>query len=445
LVVVGTGTAATTVAKKCRRAGWSVAVIDSRPFGGTCALRGCDPKKILVGAAEVIDAIRRFGDKGVAATNARIEWTDLMRFKHSIVDAVPERVEQGFAQAGIATFHGRARFIGSTAIAVGDSILESRRVVVAAGAKPASMDIEGADFLTTSERFLELDDLPRRIVFVGGGFISFEFAHVAARAGASATILHRGTRPLNRFDPDLAERLVARSRAIGIDVRVNTAVQKIARVAHGCIVHAIAHDSPVEIEADLVVHGAGRVPEIDDLDLDAAGIQWSLDGVKVNEHLQSTSNPAVYAAGDAAANGAPRLTPVAAYDGHIVAANLLDEGRPRTPDYSVVPSVVFATPPLATVGLLESIARDRGLNFEVRSGDTASWFSSRRVGETHSGYKVLIERSSERILGAHVLGPHAEEVINAFAIAMRAGLTSTDIKKMIFAYPTSGSDIASMV
>lgn len=444
LVVIGTGTAAATVADKCRRAGWIVAVIDSRPFGGTCALRGCDPKKVLVGAAELIDSIRRFDGKGIGG-NAHIQWADLIRFKRSIIDAAPDRVEQGFAKAGIAMFHGRARFVGRTTLTVGADTLEGRRIVVAAGAKPASMGIVGADFLTTSERFLELDDLPRRIVFVGGGFISFEFAHVAARAGASATILHRGTRPLNRFDPDLVERLMARSRAIGINVRVNTPVRKIVPAAQGFIVHATARNAQVDVEADLVVHGGGRVPEIDDLDLDAAGIQWSLDGVKVNEHLQSTSNPAVYAAGDAAATGAPRLTPVAAHDGHIVAANLLEDSHPRRPDYNVVPSVVFTTPPLATVGLLESEAHDRGLKFEVRSADTASWFSSRRVGETHSGYKVLIEQSSERILGAHVLGPHAEEVINAFAMAMRAGMTSTAIKKTIFAYPTSGSDIAYMV
>jgi glutathione reductase (NADPH) len=199
------------------------------------------------------------------------------------------------------------------------------------------------------------------------------------------------------------------------------------------------------MEADMVVHGAGRVPEIDDLNLDVAGVTWDRQGVTVNEYLQSVSNPAVYAAGDAAASGAPRLTPVAGYDGRVMAANLLDEQKRQTPDYTVIPSVVFTIPPLASVGLLESVARSRDLAFDAHHGDTASWNSSRRVGETHSGFKVLVEKPSGRILGAHVLGPHADDVINLFAMAMRTGATASSLKEILFAYPTAGSDISYMV
>jgi glutathione reductase (NADPH) len=199
------------------------------------------------------------------------------------------------------------------------------------------------------------------------------------------------------------------------------------------------------MEADMVVHGAGRVPEIDDLNLDAADVKWDQQGVTVNEYLQSVSNPAVYAAGDAAASGAPRLTPVAAYQGRIVAANLLDEQKRQAPDYTVVPSVVFTVPPLASVGLLERDAQRRGVAFDVHQGNTASWHSSRRVGETHSGFKVLVEKSSGHILGAHVLGPRADDVINLFAMAMRAGTTTASLKEILFAYPTAESDIPYMV
>jgi glutathione reductase (NADPH) len=190
---------------------------------------------------------------------------------------------------------------------------------------------------------------------------------------------------------------------------------------------------------------AGRMPEIDDLKLDAAGVIWDQQGVAVNEYLQSVSNPTVYAAGDAAASGAPRLTPVAGYQGRIVAANLLDEQKQQSPDYAVVPSVVFTVPPLASVGLLEHVAHGRGLAFDVHQGNTASWHSSRRVGETHSGFKVLVERSSGRILGAHVLGPRADDVINLFAMAMHTGTTAASLKEILFAYPTAESDIPYMV
>ena len=445
LVVIGTGSAASTVAYQCRSSGWRVAVVDSRPFGGTCALRGCDPKKILVGAAEVIDWTHRMKGKGIRAAQMGIKWPELMRFKRSFTAPEPKHREARFAKAGIAAFHGRARFVAPTAVQVGNNVLEGRHVVVAAGARPVTLPIPGAEHLTTSEEFLELNALPRRIVFIGGGYISFEFAHIAARAGAHVTILHRGARPLGRFDPDLVDQLVERTRELGVDVQLRSEVKEITSTASGLTVHASRAGETRRLKANLVVHGAGRVPEIDDLGLDVAGVQYDATrGVTVNDYMQSVSNPAVYAAGDAAASGGPPLTPVAGYEGEIVAENLL-KGNQRTPNYSGVPSVVFTVPPLATVGLSEQAAREQGLRVRLSHQKTASWYSSRRVGEAYSGIKVLVEEGSGRILGAHLLGPQAEEVINLFAVAIRSGLTATDLNGMMFAYPTHGSDIWYMV
>jgi glutathione reductase (NADPH) len=442
LVVIGSGSAGAGVASRCRAAGWTVAIVDSRPFGGTCALRGCDPKKVLVGAAEAIDGIRRLDGKGLDPAGARIDWPALMAFKRSLIEAVPRSRAEGFARAGIEAFHGRARFTGPATVAVGDAELTGRRVLVASGAKPADLDIPGREHLVTSEQFLELDAQPPRIVFVGGGYISFEFAHVAARAGARVTIVHRGERPLELFDPDLVDLLVSRTRALGIDLQLRTGVTAVERSRDGFVVHTSAGGA---IASRLVVHGAGRVPEIDDLDLDAAGIAWDRRrGVAVNEYLQSVSNPAVYAAGDAAASGGPPLTPVAGFDARIVATNLL-EGNTATPDYSIVPSVLFTLPPLASVGLSEQAARERGLTFVTRHEQTGGWYSSRRLGEDTSGFKVLVEEGSGRVLGAHLLGPHAEEVIALFAVAMRAGMPAGDLKSMLFGYPTSASDVPYML
>ena len=445
LVVIGTGSAASGVASRCRAAGWTVAIVDSRPFGGTCALRGCDPKKVLVGAAEAIDAIRRLDGKGIVPGGTRIEWRDLMAFKRSLIASVPHTREEGFARKGIEAFHGRARFIGPTTVAVSGQELEGRHVLVAAGAKPVDLGIPGGEHLVTSEQFLELDDLPSSVVFVGGGFISFEFAHVAARAGARVTILHRGERPLELFDPDLVYLLAARTRALGIDLQLGTSVTGIERLGEGFVVHASTGGAVRRVEGALVVHGAGRVPEIDDLGLDTAGVAWDQRrGVTVNDYLQSVTNPAVYAAGDAAATGGPPLTPVAGYDARVVAMNLL-EGNTVRPDYSIVPSVLFTLPPLASVGLGEQAAREAGLTFATHHEKTDGWYSSRRLGEEASGFKVLVEESTGRVLGAHVLGPHAEEVINLFAVAMRGGLSAADLKSMLFGYPTSASDVPYMV
>jgi glutathione reductase (NADPH) len=442
LVVVGTGITS-AVASRCREAGWTVAVVDSRPFGGTCALRGCMPKKILVGAAEAVHAARDMAGKGVPAGALTIDWPELMRFKRSLIDPTPERTEEAWAKIGVEQFHGRARFVGPTTLAVGEDRLVGRRVLIAAGSMPVPLKFPGAERLTTSDEFLNLDRLPASLVFVGGGYVSFEFAHVAARAGARVTILHRGARPLEGFDPDLVDLLVKRMRELGMPVEVGADVRGVDVMGDRLVVRATARGEDRRFEADLAVHGAGRVPELDDLDLDAAGVKREKAGVSVNEFLQSISNPAVYAGGDAAAMGPP-LTPKASHDVEVLVTNLL-EGNRRTPNYTGIASAVFTLPPLAAVGLTEGAARASGARFHTNWQDTSGWFNTRRVGETTSGFKVLIEEGTGRVLGAHLLGPHADEVINLFAIAIRLGLPANDLKQVIFAYPTNGSDLRYML
>jgi glutathione reductase (NADPH) len=382
--------------------------------------------------------------KGIRSEQLGIDWQQLMDFKRTFTEPVPLRREEGFLKAGIEAFHGRARFIGPNSVQVGDSVLEARYVIIATGQRPADLGISGSEHLTTSDQFLELDNLPSRIVFIGGGYIAFEFAHVAVRAGSQVTILHRGARPLPLFDPDLVDMLVQESRDLGIDVQVGTEARTIDAVSCHLAVDASCRQQTRVFEADMVVHAAGRVPEIDDLNLETAGVEWDRKGVKVNEFLQSVSNPAVYAAGDAADTGGPPLTPVAGYEGVIVAANLLN-GNHRKADYGGIPTVVFTTPPLASVGLNEEAARKQGLRFKKKHEATSNWYSSRRVGETYSGYKTLVEENTDRILGAHLLGGEAGEVINLFALAIRSGMRATDLKHTLFAYPTHGSDVAYML
>ncbi len=438
LIIIGTGAAASTIAYKCNAAGWKVAVVDSRPFGGTCALRGCDPKKVLVGAAEVIDADYRMKEKGLhhSITNTTIDWKELVRFKRTFTDPVPKNREDAFNKAGITTYHGKAQFIGPRSIKVvtkpndkSVNHIESRYIAIASGAKPVNLNVSGEENMTTSDQFLDLEELPNKIVFVGGGYISFEFAHIAARAGSKVMIIHRGSRPLNNFDPDLVDMLVQKTLDIGVDVQLQTAVKSLERQdmdGSALIVHTSLSGQGKELdgnntvygttfEADLVVHGAGRVPDIEDLQLNVAGVEIAGNkrgsGIKVNEYLQSTSNSSVYAAGDVAASGGMPLTPVATYEGEIVATNLL-EGNHLTHNFLGIPSVVFTIPPLASVGLHEEAAKSKGIKFKTNYGDTSNWYSSRRIGESHSGFKVLVEESTGKILGAHLFGPHADEVIN---------------------------------
>jgi glutathione reductase (NADPH) len=266
---------------------------------------------------------------------------------------------------------------------------------------------------------------------------------VAARAGARVTILHRGPRPLEGFDPDLVGLLVKRTREAGIRVEVATDVNGIEKRNGQLTVRSVARGEERRFDADVVVHGGGRVPEIDDLGLEAAGIKREERGVTVNEYLQSVSNPSVYAAGDAAASGPP-LTPKAGHDAEVVATNLL-EGNRRRVDYSGIASVAFTVPPLAAAGLTEEAARSEGLKYSARWQDTSQWVNSRRRGESGSGFKILIEDGTRRILGAHLLGPEADVTINIFAVAIRARVPADDVKAVLFAYPTVAADIPYML
>src|SRR3989442_867648 len=224
VIVIGTGSAAQSVAYKVREAGQTVAVIDSRPFGGTCQLRGCDPKKVLVGVSDLVDWSRRMQGNGVSGPALSINWPELIRFKRTFTDPAPHENQEAFAQAGILTRHGRAHFVDRTTVEVGGETLVGRHVVIAGGARHATLGIPGEELLTSSTEFLELGRLPRRILFVGGGYIAFEFAHVAARAGAEVRVLHRGSRPLQKFDPDLVAMLVDATKELPGEVGRHTDV-----------------------------------------------------------------------------------------------------------------------------------------------------------------------------------------------------------------------------
>ena len=442
VIVIGTGTAAQVASGRIRRAGRSVAVIDHRPFGGTCALRGCDPKKVLVGGTEAVDGARRMHGRGVSG-ELRIEWKELIAFKRTFTDPVPNKREQSFSERGIDAFHGLARFTGADTIEVEGRALKGRHILIASGARPASLNFPGEEHLTTSDQFMELERLPARIVMVGGGYIAAEFSHIAARAGAKVTVLQRGERMLPQFDPDLVVWLMDKFAELGVEVCAQHTVKEIERRGNGYRIRAQTPNGEVVFEADLVVHAAGRVPDIDNLDLSAGDVAFEKGRLLLNGYLQSVSNPRVYAAGDVAEKGPP-LTPVSSHDAKVVSANIL-QGNHHEPDYRGVPSVAFTLPPIAAVGLSEAAARKQGRKVRMKTARASDWYTARRVGESVYGYKTLVEEGSDQILGVHLVGPHVDEVINLYAMAIRHDLTAEHLKATIFAYPSGASDIGAML
>jgi glutathione reductase (NADPH) len=443
LVVVGSGVAASGVASRVRQAGRSVALVDFRPFGGTCALRGCDPKKVLVSGAEAVRGGRRLADPGVLG-DPSVAWRDLMSFKRTFTDPVPAQRERGYRQESIDAFHGTACFSGPNEISMEGTRIEARNIVLACGAEPVALGIPGQEYAITHEDFLSLEDLPERVVFIGGGYIAAEFSNIAALSGARVTVLQRDERMLTGFDPDLVGWLMEAFRAMGITVETRAKVEAIERSGTGLTVRFSSAAGTASIAADLVVHAAGRRPGLRTLDLATGKVAVDDHGqLRLNEWLQSVSNPAVYAAGDCAQRG-PALTPVASRDAGIVAANLL-EGNIRAAEYGAVPTVAFTVPPIASVGLGEAAAREACPRVRVHCRQSSDWYTARRLAEPVYGFKVLSDEASRHILGAHLVGPAAEDTINLFALAIRENLTTDALREALFAYPTAASDIGYML
>lgn len=441
--VIGSGMAGMNVANICASKGMSVGITDELPYGGTCALRGCDPKKILLAPTEVKHLAQNLGEKNISE-NPSIDWQHAINFKQDFVDAMPPKIEKGYEKNGIDAYHQSAKFISGNQLEIGNTKIEAGKIVIATGAKPRELDIPGAEFTLSSTDFLNFETLPKSLLFIGGGYVAFEFAHMAARFGTEVTIVHRGERPLENFDPFIVAQLVEATKNLNIRLVLNTEVTAIEKMGKNYKVTGKGKDGEEFFDASAVINSAGRPPAIFDLDLDKGNIDFGKRGIKVNSYLQSTSNPNVYAAGDAANSGGKPLTPVAVMEGHTVASNIV-KGNNKIPDFQAIPSVVFTQPTMASVGYSEEEASQNGLQYLVKKNSVPGWFSAKRINEKTYAFKTLIEKESGKILGAHLIGPHAEEVINLFAMAIKAGFTTKDIKTMILTYPSASSDIVYMV
>lgn len=444
VIVIGSGPAGGIVARRLGEAGLDVAVVEKDGWGGVCPLRGCEPKKTLADMTHEILRVREMAAHGVAG-NARVDWSALMRFKHSVIDPISGKVFDSFHGRGITTIQGEARFTGPDTVEVEElGPLTARHIVVASGAVPRKLDIPGERLLLNSDRFLDLENLPESMLFIGGGFVSFEFACIAAAAGARATILHRSRRVLKGFDEALSRQLVRAMQDQGVAVHTDHPVKAVEPFEDGVRVLVNGPDDvEMEFVAAAAVSGAGRVPDLGGLDLDKAGVKYGARGIEVDGYMRSVSNPVVFGAGDCVEPGHP-LTPVAALQADTVVRNILDEGSARS-DLTGTAGAVFTHPTLSCAGLLEEQAREQGYDFKVYEGDAAKWSEHNRLGMAHAGYRILVERGTGRILGAHYLGAHAEEVANIFGMAIRHSLTREDLLAQPWAYPSFGYTVRYML
>lgn len=443
VVILGGGNAGMGVTVATRAAGLSVAMIEARDLGGTCPNRGCTPKKVLVAAAHALHEIGRADLHGIAIGKPRLDWRALIEREKYIIDDIPSRLSGLMARRGVDVIVGEAAFIGGNAISVDGRELEARNIVIATGSKPRSLPIPGAEHLTVSDDVLNDPVLPRAVVFVGGGVIAFELGHVYARAGVDVTILEALPHLLGAFDADAVDQIRSESERIGIRVRTLAWVKKIEKAEGRLRVIFVADGVERTVDADRVVNCAGRVANVERLDLGAGVIVHREGRIEIDDHLRSRSNPDVYVCGDAVWNS-PQLSPVATYEGGIVGRNIVDGPRHR-PDYGQIPSALYTVPALASVGLTEAKAKEQGLGVRVHVNDMLGWLSARTYAETVAWSKILVEETTDRIVGAHMVGHAGEELIHLFALAMKHGITASQLSEMVYGFPTFSSDIRNMM
>ncbi len=431
VVVIGAGPAGGGIAVSLAQAGKQVAMIEADGVGGVCPLRGCNPKKVLMSGSEAVETARHLEGKGITGRPV-INWPELDAFKRSFVAPVSSRAEKSYQSYGINIIHGRAEFTGPNSVQVNEQLLKAETICICTGYVPNIPKIPGIGHTITSDDFLTMHTLPRHMVFMGGGFIAFEFAHMVARAGARATVLVRSNRALRGFDGILVDKLIEASFEAGIDVRLNTPVESFEKHEDGISVNT----RKITFEADAVINCSGRVPALEGLGLDKAGIKAAKDGIPVNEHMQCLTAPHIYAVGDVASTPYA-LTPTASYEADIAARNILEPGS-ATINLRGVPSVVFTLPPLARIGLTQEQADMEKIPYKIVENELVDWFPWQRLGEKHGGCRILVDENGQKVLGAHILGHHAEELANTFALIIRHGIPLEKLRDTLWTYPTSG-------
>jgi glutathione reductase (NADPH) len=428
VAVLGSGGAATAAAIECRKEGRSVAVIDS----GLLERKPADGWRPRTVAAEILDWARRNRFSGVVTKPPQINMRALLQFDRSLLEPPAARIHE-LKERGIVPYAVPGRFVSTEEVDAGGERLEAVEFVIATGATPAALNIPGKNLLTTCEDYLETEKAPKTVVFLGSDELAFQLAHLAVRAGSSATILAERSTVLDRFDPDIVELLLAHTRRLGIHILLNASLQTLEP---GLVVTAAQH----RLHTAMVVDARGLEPRLSGLNLDAAGVRAGAQGIAVNDYLQSLSNEHVYAAGAVADCDAPRNSPAAVVQGRTAARNLLCGNIER---YSGTDGVrtVATIPPLAMVGLTEAVARICELDFDVLWGNSIRSYQSRMLAEECSGYKFLVEKRTGRIVGAHLLGEGAPQACNLFAMAIHLGLTVKQVTALSYAPGTLGSEL----
>jgi len=443
VVIIGGGNAGIGVTGPVRRAGLSVAMIEAHDLGGTCPNRGCTPKKVLVAAGQALHDIERAAQHRIAVSIPSLDWSALIARKKDIIKDIPANLARAMTRRKVEVIKGHGTFAGPNSVRIGNRTLRASHIVIAAGSKPRPLPIPGAEHMMTSDDMLSERKRPESIIFIGGGVISLEFGHVYARAGSSVTILEALPQLLPAMDGDAVARLQAESERMGLQISTGVRIERI-EASCGRFRVIFTHEGKEKaVEADRVVNGAGRIVDVESLGLAAGQVDHDNGRIGIDSYLRSTSNSRVYVCGDVVPTS-PQLSPIATYEGDLVGRNIV-EGPKHSPDYAGIATAVYTVPALAAVGLTETAVKAKGLAVEIHVNDMHDWFSARTYAETVAWSKIIVDRSSDRILGAHFVGHAGHELVNIFSLAMKFGIRASALREHIYAYPTFASDIKHML
>lgn len=438
--VIGAGSGGVRAARIAAAHGARVAVAEEYRVGGTCVIRGCVPKKLLVYGSQFAGEFAAAAGFGWDLGEPRVDWPRLRGAVQGEVKRLEGLYRELLERHGVTIFPARATIAGPGRVALADGQeVGARHILVATGARPAVPDIPGREFAITSNEVFHLPRLPTRVVIAGAGYIANEFAGIFNGLGVKVTLVTRGERMLRGYDDELVDRLVAISRAKGIDIRFHFPFRAISQATDGTLIVDDGEAEPIETE--LVLFATGRVPNSAGLGLAELGVSLRPDGAIPVDEFGATNVPGIYAVGDV--TGRIQLTPVAIREGQMLADHLFGGGAAPI-DYTHIPTAVFAQPPLAGVGLTETGARAAGHHVRIFRSDFRPMKTVFAPTSERGLYKLVVDAETDRVLGAHMLGPEAPEILQAVAIAVCAGLTKRDFDATIALHPSMAEELVLM-
>jgi glutathione reductase (NADPH) len=442
LLVIGGGSGGLACAQRAAEYGARVALIEAGRLGGTCVNVGCVPKKIMWNASEIREALDDAVDYGFRATPAGHDWSSLKAKRDAYVLRLNHFYARNLASRKIEHIEGRASFIGPQLIAAAGRTLSAPHIVIATGGRPLVPSIPGAPLGITSDGFFELAERPERVAVAGSGYIAIELASILAGLGSKVVLVIRGQEVLKQFDALLGQTALLMLREMGVDIESTCRGAQLVRLPQGSLELEL-HDDRRLGPLDSVIWAVGRVPNVEELALNRAGVHLNPEGFIGTDDFQATNAQGIYAIGDV--TGRIPLTPVAIAAGRRLGDRLFG-GQPHSRlDYDVVPTVIFGHPPIGSVGLSEAQARARhGQAVRIYLTTFVPLYHAMTIRKPHTHMKLITVGEEEHIVGAHVIGPGADEMLQGFAVALRMGARKRDFDATIAIHPTSAEEFVTM-